>query len=139
MLEFNYWFFVLAANFLILLFVLNKILFQPMLKVFNDREEAIDGSLEAAKEMELKKDEALETMKAELSAASKAARDVFDEIKGEGLAKQKAALEAANSEAAGIIGEAREKLRAEAQKARDALRGDVEKFSDDIVEKLIKA
>ncbi len=139
MLEFNYWFFALAANFLILLFILNKILFKPMLKVFNDREEAIDGSLEAAKEMELKKDEALETMKAELLAASKKAREVFDEIKGEGLAKQKAALEVANSEASGIIGEAREKLRAEAQKARDALRADVDKFSDDIVEKLIKA
>jgi len=139
MLEFNFWFFVLAANFLILLFILNKILFKPMLKVFNDREEAIDGSLEAAKGMELKKDEAMETMKAELSATSQKAREVFDELKGEGLAKQKAALEAANSEAAGIIGEAREKLRAEAQRARDALRADVDKFSDDIVEKLIKA
>ena len=139
MLEFNYWFFVLAANFLILLFILNKILFKPLLKVFNDREEAIDGSLEAAKEMELKKDEALEAMKAELSAASQKAREVFDELKGEGLATQKAALEVANSEALGIIGAAREKLRAEAQRARDALRGDVDKFSDNIVEKLIKA
>lgn len=139
MLEFNSWFFVLVANFLILLFILNKILFQPMLKVLKDREDAVDGSLEAAKEMELKKAEALEKMKAELAAASQKARDVFDEFKAEGQKKQKELLEAANAEAAGHIGEARNKLKAEADKARQALRGEVEKFSEEIVNKLVKA
>ncbi len=139
MLEFNNWFFVLVANFLILLFILNKILFQPMLKVLKEREDAVDGSLEAAKEMELKKAEALEKMKAELAAASQKARDVFDEFKAEGQKKQKELLEAANSEAAGHIGEARNKLKAEADKARQALRGEVEKFSEEIVNKLVKA
>lgn len=138
MLEFNYWFFVLAANFLVLLFLLNKILFQPMLKVFKEREEAIDGALDAAKDMEARKDDALEKMRAELSAAAQKAREAFDEIKGEGQKKQKAVLEAANAEAAKLIGEARDKLRAEADRARSALRDDVEKFSEEIVNKLIK-
>lgn len=138
MLEFNYWFFVLAANFLVLLFLLNKILFQPMLKVFKEREEAIDGALDAAKDMEARKDEAIEKMKAELSAAAQKAREVFDGIKGEGQKKQKAMLEAANAEASKLIGEARDRLRAEADRARGALRGDVEKFSEEIVNKLIK-
>jgi F-type H+-transporting ATPase subunit b len=139
MLEFNQWFFVLAANFLILLFILNKILFQPLLKVFKEREEAIDGSLDAAKEMELKKDESLEKMKAELAAAAQKAREAFDELKGQGQAKQKELLEAANAEASKVIGEARGKLKAEADRARGALKGDVEKFSEEIVNKLIKA
>lgn len=139
MLEFSSWFFVLAAQFLLLLYILNKILFQPMLKVLKEREEAVDGSLEAAKEMERRKEEALEKMRAELAAASQKAREIFDELKGQGLQKQKEILEAANAEAAGIIGEARKKLKAEADRARGALRGDVEKFSEDIVNKLIKA
>jgi F-type H+-transporting ATPase subunit b len=139
MLEFNQWFIVLAANFLVLLFILNKILFQPLLKVFKDREEAIDGSLEAAKDMEIKKDEAMEKMKAELVAASQKARDAFDELKGQGQAKQKELLGVANEEASKMIGEARGKLKAEADRARGALKADVEKFSEEIVNKLVKA
>lgn len=138
MLQFNYWFFVLAAQFLLLLFILNRILFQPLLKIFKEREEAVDGSLEAARSMDATKEEALEKMKAELAAAARQAREVVDGLKGHGQAKQKELLEAANAEAATLIGEARGRLRAESEKARQALRGDVEKFSEDIVSKLIR-
>lgn len=139
MLEFNQWFIVLIVNFLVLVFILNKILFQPLLKVFKEREEAIDGSLAAAKDMEVRKDESLEKMKAELAAAAQKAREAFEEIKGQGLAKQKELLEVAGAEASKIINEARGKLKAEADKARGALKADVEKFSEEIVNKLIKA
>jgi F-type H+-transporting ATPase subunit b len=139
MLEFNNWFFVLAANFLVLLFILNKILFQPILKVFQEREDAIDGSLDAAKQMEMKKEEAMAKMKAELAEAAQSAREAYEEKKAEGQAKQKELLDAANAEAAKIIGDARAKLKAESDKARGALKADVEKFSEEIANKLIKA
>jgi hypothetical protein len=38
-----------------------------------------------------------------------------------------------------MIGEARGKLKAEADRARGALKADVEKFSEEIVNKLVKA
>lgn len=139
MLEFNFWFFVLTAQFLLLLFILNKILFQPILKIFKEREEAVDGSLEAARVMDERKEKALGKMKAELVSAAQQARDVADGLKSEGQQKQKERLETANAEAARLIGEAREKLRAESDKARVSLKSDVEKFSEQIVSKLIKA
>lgn len=139
MLEFNFWFFVLTAQFLLLLFILNKILFQPILKIFKEREEAVDGSLEAARVMDERKEKALGKMKAELASAAQQARDVVDGLKSEGQQKQKERLEASNAEAARLIGEAREKLRAESDKARVSLKSDVEKFSEQIVSKLIKA
>jgi len=139
MLEFNVWFIVLLVNFLLLVFILNKLLFQPILKVFNEREEAIDGSLDAAKKMGIKKEEALARMKAELAEAAQQARAAFEERKAEGQAKSKELLEAANSEAAKIIGDARAKLKAESDRARGALRADVEKFSEEIANKLISA
>lgn len=139
MLEFNFWFFVLTAQFLLLLFILNKILFQPILKIFKEREEAVDGSLEAARVMDERKEKALGKMKAELASAAQQARDVVDGLKSEGQQKQRERLETANAEAARLIGEAREKLRAESDKARVSLKSDVEKFSEQIVSKLIKA
>jgi F-type H+-transporting ATPase subunit b len=139
MLEFNNWFIVLLVNFLVLIFILNKLLFQPILQVFKEREEAVDGSLDAAKNMELKKDKALAKMKAELSEAAQQARDAFEERKAEGQAKSKELLEAANAEAAKIIAEARGAIKAESDKARGTLKADVEKFSEEIANKLIKA
>ena len=57
MLEFNQWFFVLLANFLVLLFVLNHILFQPLAKIMRERESATIGALDEAKSMTRKKDQ----------------------------------------------------------------------------------
>lgn len=139
MLELNYWFFVLAANFLALLFVLNRILFRPLLKIFEERREAITGSLEKAKELGLRREETLEALKKDFAAASAQAREAFNSLRAEGLADQKRMLEAASEEASRILESARGELRAEAEKARASLRADVEKFSEEIVSKLVAA
>ena len=55
MLGLNKWFFVLLLNFLALLYVLNIILFKPLLKLFSHRENSIKDSLNAARDMDKKK------------------------------------------------------------------------------------
>jgi F-type H+-transporting ATPase subunit b len=137
MLQLNFWFFVLLANFLILLYVLNLILFKPLLRVFDEREQSVKGSLAAAKEMEAQKENALEQMRKELSEAAGRAKQQFEALRAEGQGKQRDALSAAAQEAAGIAEKARQELRAEAGKARSALRADVERFSEEIVRKLV--
>ncbi len=139
MLEFNFWFFVLAANFLALVFILNKLLFQPMLKTFDRRKEAIDGAIEAANEMLQRRAEQEERMRAELAEASRKGKEVFEALRAEGAEAQRRAMEKAAEEAAEVIRRAREQLRAEAERAREQLRADAERFSEDIVDKLIKA
>jgi F-type H+-transporting ATPase subunit b len=137
MLQLNFWFFVLLANFLILLYVLNLILFKPLLRVFDEREQSVKGSLAAAKEMEAQKENALEQMRKELSEAAGRAKQQFEALRAEGQGRQRDALSAAAQEAAGIAEKARQELRAEAGKARSALRADVERFSEEIVRKLV--
>jgi F-type H+-transporting ATPase subunit b len=137
MLELNGWFFVLAANFLVLIYVLNIILFRPLLKTFREREEAISGSIEKARKMELKREESIGSLKKELSRASGEARERIEIFKAEGMASQKEALGKAHTEAAEIIEEARATLRDEAERARAELRTDVERFSEEIVDKLV--
>ncbi len=51
MIELNWTFFVQIFNFLLLMFILNKILYKPILKVLDEREARIVGGQEKAKKL----------------------------------------------------------------------------------------
>jgi len=140
MLELNIkWFLVLLVNFLVLLYLLNKILFKPMLNLFKEREENINGSLSAAKDMSRKKEETVAALNKELAGARDNAREIFDSLRTEGADKQRETFSGAEAEASEILATAREQLKIAADKARQTLKADVDKFSEEIVRKLIKA
>lgn len=139
MLEFNQWFFVLLANFLVLFFVLSAILFKPLAKVFKEREAATTGAIDDAKALTAKKEDAIAKMNTELMSAKNKAKETFDSLREEGVSRQKETLSKAEAEAVEIMEKARKELQAEAEKARTALRSDIEKFSEEIVNKLVKA
>ncbi|HET6514575.1 MAG TPA: ATP synthase F0 subunit B [Thermodesulfovibrionales bacterium] len=139
MLELNAWFFVLLVNFLALLYILNIILFKPLLTLFQKRDDSTRGALAAAKELSARKEEGLSQMNRELQAARTKSKELFEKIRNAALDRQKEVLDAANLQASDLIEKARQELKAEAEKARERLRGDVEKFSDEIVRKLVGA
>ena len=139
MLELNKWFFVLAVNFLVLFFILNIVLFKPLLKIFTDREDTVKGALDAAKEMSSKREEGISRLNSELAESRSKAKEIFEALKAEGVNKQKEELSAAEKEAGAMIEQAKTQIIAEAEKARQALKADVDKFSDEIVGKLVKA
>ena len=137
MLDINMWFFVLALNFLALLFILNIVLFKPLLKIFKEREDIVKGSLDAAKDMSNRREETIARMNKELAETRNKAKDVFEALKAEGLQNQKEVLSKAEAEASQVLEKAKADLKAEAEKARTTLRADVDKFSDEIVRKLV--
>lgn len=133
------WLLVLAANFLILMYLLNIILYKPLIRIFDERKNSVKGSLDAVREMNVRKEEGIATMNREIAEARKKAKEIFEGLRNEGVASQKKILSEAEEKAAGMLQKAREELRSEAEKARKALGADVEKFSDEIVRKLVKA
>ena len=137
MLDINMWFFVLVLNFLALLFILNIVLFKPLLKIFKEREDIVKGSLDAAKDMSNRREETIARMNKELAETRNKAKDVFEALKAEGLQNQKEVLSKAEAEASQVLEKAKADLKAEAEKARTTLRADVDKFSDEIVRKLV--
>ena len=132
------WLIVLAINFLVLLFILNAILFKPLLKIFKEREDTVKGALDTAKEMQQKREDGIARLNRELAESRSKAKEIFDSLRSEGVNKQKEILSAAEAEAVSILNKAKEEIRAEAEKARTALKADVDKFSDEIVRKLVK-
>jgi len=133
------WLLVLTGNFLGLVFILNIILFKPMLKVFRERESLTKGSLDAAKEMSSRREEGIERMNKEIAEARSKAKEAFEGSRNDGLAVQKSLLSDAETVAAGMLQKAREELRSEGERARQSLKADIEKFSDEIVRKLVNA
>jgi F-type H+-transporting ATPase subunit b len=138
MLELNWTFIVMLINFLVLLFILNSLLLQPLLKIFKERDDTVKGDLDAARDMGTKREESIARLNRELSDARSKAKETFEVLRTEGVQKQKEVLSAAESEAVSIIEKAKVEIRSDAEKARQALRADVDKFSDEIVRKLVK-
>ena len=139
MLEFNWTFIVSLINFLVLLFILNAILFKPILKIVKEREDTVKGNLDAAKVMTDKREESIAGLNRALAESRNKAKEMFESLKGEAVSKQKEVHSAAEAEAASILEKARAEIKTEAEKARKALRADVDKFSDEIVRKLVQA
>ncbi len=133
------WLLVLAANFLVLVYILNIILYKPLLKIFKEREDTVRTSLDAAKEMNARKDDGIARMHKEIGDARSGAKEIFETMKAEGQNRQKEILSESEAKAAEMLQAARQELRTEVEKARLALKADVEKFSDEIVRKLVKA
>lgn len=139
MLEFNWTFIASAINFLVLLFILNAILFKPLLKIVKEREDTVKGNLDSAKDMTSKREDSIAGLNRELAESRSKAKDIFESLKGEAVNKQKEVHSAAEAEASAILEKAKAEIKSEAEKARKALRADVDKFSDEIVRKLVKA
>lgn len=139
MLEFNSWYFVLLANFLILLVVLNSLLFQPLKRVLKDRDATINGMLADAKAMMAKREELLKKISVELQSAKAKAKETYEALRQEGLQIQKETMSKAEAEAVAMIEKARKDLQAECERARSAMKADIEKLSQEIMNKLVKA
>jgi F-type H+-transporting ATPase subunit b len=139
MLELNKWFFAQLANFLLLLILLNIILFKPLLRIFKERDAGINGALDSAKAMDKEKDGIMVQIDAKLSDGRTRAKTVYEELSKQGIEIQKQALTTAQNEAAGLNKSAKDELGSAVEKARASLKSDVESFSKQIVEKLVKA
>ena len=133
------WPLVQFATIVFLFLFLKYYLFQPFLRLFKEREDNTQGALDKAKALDQEKDALLADVDAKLNDARSKARAHFEEASNEGLEVQKKALEAAQTEAMEINKKAKAELGAAADKARAALKSDVESFSKQIVEKLVGA
>lgn len=139
MLEINYWFFAQFANFILLLLILNKILFQPMLRLFKERDDRTRGALESAKALDKEKDTLMENIEKKLAGARAEARTIFEELSSEGMGLQRSAVESAQNEAVEINRKAKAELETAVEQARASLKSDIDTFAKQIVERLVGA
>ncbi|KWT78218.1 MAG: ATP synthase F0 subunit B [Nitrospirota bacterium] len=136
MVEFNGWFFVLVANFLILLLVLNAVLFKPVLGLIKERHNIRYGSLDEVRALEKKKEQAIEQLKTEMAAAHANAKEIFTRIREKGIIRQHELIAISQDKAVSSFYNATKELTKEVEQVTADIMRDLDKYADEVVGKL---
>ena len=112
-----------VVNFFILLFILKKLLYGPILKVLAQRRKKIEDSLKNAEEIELRLAETQEKIDKMMIKASNEIQKMNDEAKKEIALMKEEGKQTVEAQAERIIKKGEETARAETEKMRQELMG----------------
>jgi F-type H+-transporting ATPase subunit b len=113
---------VQVGLFIVLLLVLKPTLFDPMLKLFEEREKRIDGAKLQARKIDEKSAVALTEYETEMSKARAGANAERDKLRAEGLKAEAEILGKVREQTAQALEEGKKKALEEAARVRVALR-----------------
>jgi len=117
---------VASLVFLITLFALNKLLFQPLLRILDiRRERTIEMRQKAQKELEYQK-ALLEEYTSRIKQEKQAGYRLADSLRAAALQERQQTMTQARAEAEQVLKQAKDEIRAEADKARQRLQQDSE-------------
>ena len=104
--------------------ILKPVLFDPMLKLFEEREKRIDGAKVQARKIDEKSASALAKYEEEMAKARAAATAEREKIRGEALRREAEILAAVRASAGKVLEDGKRAAQAEAERARAALKAD---------------
>jgi F-type H+-transporting ATPase subunit b len=137
MVEINASLFIQIANFLILIWALNKFLYKPIRLVLTQRKIKIsgleDGIQQSEKDM-VNRDQALKMGLKEAREKGMKQKDAFED---EARQEEMKLIENINEKARADFAEIKEKVSKEAQSARETLQKEIENFADQISRKIL--
>jgi len=112
------------ALFVVLLLILKPLLFEPMLKLFEEREKRIEGTRRQASKEDERSAKALAKYEAVLAKAREAGSAERDALRAEGVRKEAETMARVRSLVASTIEQGRASLANEAKSARSDLADD---------------
>jgi F-type H+-transporting ATPase subunit b len=137
MVDINYTFLVQLANFLVLIFILNLLLFKPVLKHLTDRDMKIAKQHEEASGYADRAQIMLQDFEHELTDARVKANQTYHSLQQEGLSRQRERLSQVKAEAQSMVEKAKAEVSGEAAKAREVLEKEMAKLPGEIASKLL--
>ena len=127
-----------GINFLILLVLLQRLLYKPLLAKMSERTEAIRASLEEAQRARAEAGRQQEENAERLRAAHAEAASIRAAALKEAAEEQRKLVAAARNEAARLVESARAQMDADIRRAREELRREVADLAIGVAEKLIR-
>lgn len=125
------------ALFLVLLAVLKPTLFDPMLKLFEEREKRIDGAKLQARKTDDESAGALAKYEAAMQKAREAANAERDMLRSEALKTENEVLSRARENTAHVLEEGRKQTEAEVLRIRAALKAHSQELAGDIASRVL--
>ncbi len=127
-----------AINFGLLLFILIKLLYKPLLAKMNERTEAIRSSLEEAKAARADAERERAEHAAKLQASLAEAQSIRATALKDAAEEQRRLVDAARAEAARLVEAARSEMAQDVRRARQELRQEVADLATSVAERLIR-
>ena len=129
--------FIQMINFLVLLFILWKLLYKPLVAKMEERSSAIRQSLEEAQAARLEAQRERETHAQKLQAAYAEAKAIRETALKEAAEEQRKLVDGARAEAARLIADARAEMEQDVRRARQELRREISDLAVTVAERLI--
>lgn len=127
-----------AINFAILLFLLTRVLYRPLVGKLEERSQAIHKSLEEARAARAQAEHERQEHAAKLLAAHGEAQAIRAQALREAHEEQRKLVEGARAEAGRLVEAARAELDRDVRRARETLRQDVADLAVTVAERLIR-
>jgi len=127
-----------AVNFIILLVLLTKLLYKPLMKKMDERTQAIQKSLDEAQAARAEAQKERDDFAAKIQAAHGEAQAIRAEALKEAAEEQRRLVDAAKAEAARLVTSARQELEQDVRRARQELRQEVADLAIAVSQQLIK-
>jgi F-type H+-transporting ATPase subunit b len=127
-----------AVNFIILLVLLTKLLYKPLMKKMDERTQAIQKSLDEAQAARAAAQKERDDFAAKIQAAHGEAQAIRAEALKEAGEEQRRLVDAAKAEAARLVADTRQELEQDVRRARQELRQEVADLAIAVSEQLIK-
>jgi len=127
-----------VVNFLLLLFVLTKVLYRPLLAKMEERTAAIKKSLEEAQLARAEAQRQQEENAARMREAYTEAQAIRAAALKEAAEEQRKLVEAARVEAQRLVDTARAQMETDVRRAREELRHEVADLATSVAERLIR-
>ncbi len=137
MVNLDYTLFIQVINFLVLIYILNVLLYKPILRILDHRKERITKSEDEVKDLNLTIEKRMAQYEEKIQQAKLEAMAQRNEILQEGASAAKETIDAARNEIAGMIGQFQQKLNAEMEQARDILHNQSRSISLEIAGKVL--
>jgi F-type H+-transporting ATPase subunit b len=129
--------FVQMANFILLIFILNAILYKPIRKSLIERKKKIQGAEEAIEGAKRSADEAGQTFKTKMGDAKMKGHQEKEALKQAGQDEEKRLVDEVNQKAHAELETVRAQIAKDAESARGKLKGEIKAFSAAIAEKIL--
>jgi len=129
---------VQVVNFVILLVILQRLLYKPLLAKMEERTAAIKKSLEEAQSARAEAQRQQEENAQRLRQAYAEAQSIRDAALKDAAEEQRKLVETAQREAKSLVDNAKAQTEADIRRARDELRREVSELATQVAEKLVR-
>jgi len=123
--------------FLASIFILNSLLFKPLLLLVDKREQLTTGTIEEAKKLEEKVGQIIEEYNSKLNEARARALEERNETRRQAQVLHEEMIKKAREEAQALLEEAKQKLELETREIKGKIRSDVETIARDMASRIL--